>query len=146
MRSVTILTTVASRLQILSKKVCKAHYSRFQRLLDVAMRRGPSRGSLIADFAAHMNVAASLEDLIGANRAALLAGSCGGWGCGAGGADFGAGELLTQFKCSTIPPWHDVMKAHLDTRGGLKSSQRGSECAALLSPPARHGLPDAPVA
>lgn len=78
-------------------QVCKAHYSRFQRLLDVAMRRGPSRGALIADFAAHMNVASSLEDLVGANRAALLeAGGRHGWLCqgaasAASAADIGAG-------------------------------------------------------
>lgn len=74
--------------------VCKSHYSRFQRLLDVAMRRGPSRGSLISDFAAHMSVAKSLEDLVGANQAAavMAAGGRQAWMCQSGmtAADIGA--------------------------------------------------------
>lgn len=92
--------------------MCKAHYSRFQRLLDVAMRRGPSRGNLLADFAAHMDVAASLESLVGANRAALLAaGGRHGWLCqgGAGDAtDYGAAlrrDLQQAGQHCTVATW-----------------------------------------
>jgi hypothetical protein len=100
--------------------VCKAHYSRFQRLLDVAMRRGPSRGSLLADFAAHMNVAESLESLVGANRAALLAGGCGGGRRRVDGAHHGVSAChRSRFLAFALRRQH---LARLGAVGGIRKA------------------------